>query len=102
VFVGYQAQGTLGRQLVDGAREVTLWGERIRVAAQIHTVGGLSAHADQAGLMGWVRHFRDRPPVALVHGEPTARDLLAQQLRRTLKLRVLTPQLKSSLDLLAL
>jgi metallo-beta-lactamase family protein len=102
VFAGFQAQGTLGRQLVDGAREVTLWGERIRVAAQIHTVGGLSAHADQAGLIGWVRHFRGHPPVALVHGEPTARDLLAQQLRRTLKLRVLTPQLKSNLDLLAL
>ena len=70
VIVGFQARGTLGRALVDGARHVRLWGETIKVAARVHTVGGLSAHADQQGLLAWYRHFRGRPPVALVHGEP--------------------------------
>jgi predicted metal-dependent RNase len=74
LFVGYQAQGTLGRQLVDGADFVTIFGEKIRVAAQRHTVGGLSAHADQAGLADWYGHFHGRPPVALIHGEDKARE----------------------------
>ena len=82
VIVGYQAQGTLGRALVDGAKRIRLWGETIRVAAKIHTVGGLSAHADQAGLMGWYSHFRGRPPVVLVHGEPQASNALAAELGR--------------------
>jgi metallo-beta-lactamase family protein len=72
VIVGFQARGTLGRALVDGARHIRLWGETIKVEAKIHTIGGLSAHADQAGLMDWYGHFRNRPPVMLVHGEPEA------------------------------
>lgn len=83
VIVGYQAQGTLGRALVDGARHVRLWGETMKVAAAIHTIGGLSAHADRAGLMGWYRHFRDRPPVMLVHGEAHASNALLAELGRT-------------------
>ncbi|MFN3630945.1 MAG: MBL fold metallo-hydrolase RNA specificity domain-containing protein [Casimicrobiaceae bacterium] len=71
VFVGYQGQGTLGRQLVDGAREVRLFQERIPVRAKIHTINGLSAHADRAGLLEWLAHFRPRPPrkVWVAHGE---------------------------------
>ncbi|MCU0754812.1 MAG: MBL fold metallo-hydrolase [Xanthomonadales bacterium] len=80
LIVGYQAQGTLGRQLVDGRREVRILHEQIQVNAQIHTVGGLSAHADQAGLLDWYDHFRHRPPVVLVHGEDRAREALAAQL----------------------
>jgi len=81
VMVGYQARGTLGRALVDGAHHVRLWGETIRVAAQVHTVGGLSAHADQADLLEWYQAFARRPPVSLVHGEPDAQEALAQQLK---------------------
>ncbi len=80
VIVGYQAEGTLGRRLVDGAEYVRLWNEEIRVNAEIHTVGGLSAHADQAGLVGWYRGFKNRPPVYLVHGEDRARRPLAARL----------------------
>ena len=81
VFAGYQAHGTLGRLLVDGAHEVRLFGERIEVRAQRHTIGGLSAHADQAGLVEWYGHFKSRPPVYLVHGEDDARRALVGKLR---------------------
>ncbi|MGE0486899.1 MAG: MBL fold metallo-hydrolase RNA specificity domain-containing protein [Gammaproteobacteria bacterium] len=80
VIVGFQARGTLGRQLVDGARHIRLWGETIRVAAHVHTLGGFSAHADQHGLVEWYRHFRGRPPAVLVHGEPDAQATLAERL----------------------
>ena len=70
VMIGFQAAGTLGRRLVDGAERVRLFQETIKVQATIHTVGGLSAHADQAGLLAWYGAFRNRPPVNLVHGEP--------------------------------
>jgi len=92
LIVGFQARGTLGRTLVDGAKTVHLFGEDVAVRAQIHTVGGLSAHADQAGLTGWYGHFRHRPPVVLVHGEPEAMDALAAHLRDTLQARVICPE----------
>ncbi len=81
MIVGYQAQNTLGRQLVDGHSSVRIFNEIIRVNARIHTVGGLSAHADQQGLMNWYGHFQKRPPVYLVHGENGAREILAGKLR---------------------
>ncbi len=81
IMVGYQAQGTLGRQLVDGAKHIRLWGEAIQVNAQVHTIGGFSAHADQSGLLHWYQQFRGRPPVALVHGEARAQAALAEKLR---------------------
>ena len=80
VFVGYQAQGTLGRRLVDGARWVRIHGRDVRVNAQRHTVGGLSAHADQQALLAWYAGFDPPPPVALVHGEDLAREALAGEL----------------------
>jgi metallo-beta-lactamase family protein len=81
LFVGYQAQGTLGRRLVDGAAWVRLFGQDVSVRAQRHTVGGLSAHADQAGLLEWYSAIEGKPPVVLVHGEDEARHSLAQVIR---------------------
>jgi metallo-beta-lactamase family protein len=81
IIVGFQARGTLGRRLVDGARFIRLWGETLRVAAKIHTVGGLSAHADQRGLIEWVSGISGAPPVVLVHGEDEARESLIARLR---------------------
>ena len=99
IFTGFQARGTLGRQLVDGAPRVRLWGESIRVAAQLHTIGGLSAHADQEGLLAWYRGFgQPLPPVALVHGEPTAIDGLAARLQ-SLRAPVIVPTPGERLDL---
>lgn len=98
IITGFQARGTLGRRLVDGAKEIELWGEPIRVAAKIHTVGGLSAHAGQQALADWYAHFRGRPPVALVHGEPHAIEALAARLA-ALGAAVRVPQAGMRLDL---
>lgn len=76
VIVGYQSRGTTGRSLVDGASTLTLFGEKYAVNAKIHTIGGLSAHADQAGLLNWYGQFRDQPPIKLVHGEEDAMQTL--------------------------
>ena len=72
IICGFQALGTPGRALVDGAEELTIHGNSVKVAAKLHTVGGLSAHADQAELLRWYRHFEDQPPLVLVHGEAQA------------------------------
>ena len=81
VIVGYQAHGTLGRRIVDGAEKIRLWGEYYKVRAQVHTIGGLSAHADQADLLDWYGAFDDHPPVYLVHGEERSQVPLANKLR---------------------
>lgn len=73
VIAGFQAAGTLGRRLVDGARYATLFGERVPVAASIHTIGGLSAHADRPAMLAWLRGFQKAPGrVFVVHGERQA------------------------------
>ena len=70
VITGYQARGSLGRMLVDGAQQVKIFGDEIAVKAKIHTLGGLSAHAGQDQLIDWAKHFnRPRPRLFLVHGE---------------------------------
>lgn len=88
VIVGFQGRGTLGRQLVDGARHIRLWGETIRVNARVHTLGGFSAHADRRELLGWYEHFAGRPPVTLVHGEDGALAALAARLAQDFGARV--------------
>lgn len=99
VMVGFQARGTPGRALVDGARHLRLWGETIQVNATVHTVGGFSAHADQAGLCAWYDGFRDRPPVWLVHGEPQAASALAERLHREHRAPVGVARAGESIDL---
>lgn len=69
IFVGFQARGTLGREIVEGARSVRIFGEDIAVRARIHTIGGFSAHADRQGLLEWLGAFAASPEVFIVHGE---------------------------------
>lgn len=69
LFVGYQANGTLGRSLLEGAKSVTLFGETIDVRANIEKLDGISGHADKEGLIKWLRSFEPQPKVFVVHGE---------------------------------
>lgn len=69
IIPGFQASGTLGRALVEGAESVKLFHQRIAVRAKIHTLGGFSAHAGQSQLIDWVSHFENKPELYLVHGE---------------------------------
>ncbi len=82
LIVGFQAMGTLGRRLVDGARLVHILGQPVPVRARICTVGGLSAHADQTTLIGWLRGFHTPPRnTFVVHGEAGASTSFAQAIR---------------------
>ena len=85
VFVGYQAEGSLGRLIVDGATEVTLFGEKINVNAQIHNLQGFSGHADKKGLMTWLGGFEQKPKhIFLVHGEMDAKEDFAASVKEEL------------------
>jgi metallo-beta-lactamase family protein len=93
VIVGFQARGTPGRALVDGAGQITVMGERLAVRARVHTLGGFSAHAGQTQLIEWARHFRARKPrFFLTHGEPAARDALRAALHERLRLEAECPR----------
>ncbi|HAF92864.1 MAG TPA: MBL fold metallo-hydrolase, partial [Pseudomonas sp.] len=81
VIPGFQARGTLGRAIVEGARSVKLLHQRIAVNAKVHTLGGFSAHAGQSQLVEWVSHFDKRPELYLVHGEQDKMQTLQQVLR---------------------
>lgn len=80
VFIGYQARGTLGRLLVDGVKRIKIYNEPISVKAQIHTLGGFSAHAGQSDLLNWASHFTSKPRFYLIHGEREAMEKLAAAL----------------------
>jgi len=72
VFVGFQARGTLGRAIVDGAKEVWILGDKVAVRSRVFTIGGFSAHADQKELLEWLARFTNKPEVFIVHGEESA------------------------------
>ncbi len=82
LIAGFQAAGTLGRRIVDGARTVKIFGQPVPVRARIYTVGGLSAHADQGALINWLRGFH-KPPgkTFLIHGEAGARTTFAKAIQ---------------------
>ncbi len=93
VFIGYQAEGTIGRRIVDGARSVRLFGEEIAVRAHIHTLGGFSAHADQKGLLEWLSHLKNpQLEVFINHGEEKISMELSQIIRQQFHLNATVPQ----------
>lgn len=101
VITGFQAAGTLGRRLVDGARWVRIFGEEVVVRANIHTIGGLSAHADRDALQAWLSHFRAPPAQTfVVHGEAATALGFAQHIRNQLGWSGVTvPEYKHSVEL---
>lgn len=100
IFVGYQAEGTLGRLLVDGAKEVRIFAESVIVNARIFTLGGFSAHADRDGLLKWLSHVTTKNVhVFVVHGEGETPNAFAQTIRDELKLSVSVPTWGEIIDL---
>jgi metallo-beta-lactamase family protein len=99
VIAGFQAQGTLGRRLLEGVDKVHIFGEEIAVRAHIHDLTGLSAHADQAQLMDWASHFKPPRLTVVTHGEPLAATALAGLLRERLHFSVLVPEKNDVIEL---
>jgi len=93
VIVGYQGEGTLGRQLVDGAKSVRIFGEKIAVKATIRTLNGFSAHAGQSALLKWFGSLApSKPRVVLTHGEDRGREPLAELIRRRHGVKPILPK----------
>ena len=102
LFVGYQAVGTLGRTLLEGAKEVKLFGEPVYVAAHICQMPGISGHADVNGLIDWVKAFREKPrKVFVTHGEDTVTEIFAGRLKEELGLDTMAPFSGTVYDLVA-
>jgi metallo-beta-lactamase family protein len=92
VFVGFQAQGTTGRKIVDGAKKIRLFNEEIAVKAKVYTINGFSAHAGQSQLLEWLSHFKSRDmQIFLIHGEYTAQQVLADMIKERFGFKVLIP-----------
>ncbi len=101
LFVGYQAEGTLGRLLIDGLKEVKLFNEEITVAAQIDVLPGVSGHADKLGLLDWLKGFETKPELVFVnHGDPGAADSFVDCLKNELGYNAFAPYSGTRFDLL--
>ena len=100
LITGFQAAGTLGRRIVDGAQEVHIFGIPVPVRADVYTIGGLSAHADRDGLLAWLGAFKRAPrQTYVVHGEQEASESFAAAVRERLRWReVAVPALRASVD----
>jgi metallo-beta-lactamase family protein len=100
LIVGFQAAGTLGRELVEGRKTVKIFGEPIAVKASVHTLGGFSAHAGQTDLLRWFGAMAaSRPRVVLCHGEDAARQALAAKLQEQYQIEAVLPGLGESVTL---
>jgi metallo-beta-lactamase family protein len=96
VIVGFQARGTTGRALVDGARRVRIMGQEVAVKARVHTLGGFSAHAGQSALLEWLGEL-GKPEVILVHGEADKQEVLIEKIREHHGLTARAPELGQEL-----
>lgn len=92
LFVGYQAKGTLGRKLLEGEKNVKIFGEDISVKAEIEYIESFSGHADQKGILDWLSQFTDKPrKIFIVHGEDEAQEELADKIENQLGIETLIP-----------
>lgn len=93
LFVGYQAPGTLGRKIIEGAKKVKIFGEEIAVNARIEYIEGYSGHADQEWLMNFIYSFINKPKqIILVHGESGAQEELKEKILEETKIPVTIPK----------
>lgn len=100
VFVGYQAEGTLGRILLNGAKKVKLLGEEIDVQLEIYDLEGFSGHADQDTLLNWIGKFRRKPKkIFLVHGEEGPANVLSELIEEKFKIETIIPNLGDKLNI---
>jgi len=100
LIVGYQGKGSLGRMLVEGAKVVSIFGEKIAVKAQVHTLGGFSAHAGQTDLLTWFSAIAPaKPRVVLTHGEDEPRTALAKKIQERFGLKTAMPTMGETIEL---
>lgn len=100
VFVGYQAEGTLGRIILDGKKKVKILGEEIKVESEIYDLEGFSGHADQKVLMNWVKNFKRKPKkIFVVHGEEESSEMLASMIENELNVETIIPNLGDAFEI---
>ncbi len=101
LFVGYQANGTLGRMLHDGLKEIKLFGEKITVNAQIKALSGISGHADEDGLIKWISSFRKKPKTVFInHGQDDACNIMVDKISKLLTCHCVAPFSGAEYDLI--
>ena len=101
LLVGFQAEGTRGRQLLEGAHELKIFGKYYPVKAKVHHVESLSAHADQGEILSWLSEIKNIPEQTfLIHGEQTAQEALRTKINDTYEWRVITPYLFESVEVM--
>jgi metallo-beta-lactamase family protein len=100
LFTGYQAEGTLGRELLEGSPYVNIFGKEVPVSAKVDKINALSAHADQKEILHWLSFFKNAPKKTfLVHGEPGAQDVLAAKIREQFSWEVVIPEYGDTFEL---
>ena len=100
VFVGYQANGTLGRRIKEGEKVVKIFGEEIRVNAEIYSLEGSSGHADREGIINWIKNFKNKPQkIFVVHGEEEATEEISRKIEEELKIETHIPELGETLSI---
>lgn len=100
LFVGFQAEGTLGRRLVEGVEKVKIFGEEIKVKARIESVQGYSGHADHDGIINWLDHFKNKPKkIFIVHGEGERQEILSNSIKKEYNIDCVIPGRGDSYEL---
>jgi len=100
VFVGYQAQGTLGRRIKEGEKVVKIFGEEIQVNAEIYSLEGFSGHADREGILQWIKSFKNKPKkIFVVHGEEEASKEISGKIEEELSIKTYIPKLGESVSI---
>jgi len=101
VFVGFQAEGTLGREIQDGAEKINIWGNWIDIKAELVDIKTMSAHADQEQVLSWLRKIEGLTEVALVHGEDLPRLVLNEKIHQMLPdVKVILPEINQEIELI--